>query len=73
MILMGMNVFVCTGMVKEQVELINKQNADPNRKWQTEPAGRIFSQTKSRGHSLLYRQIDSLSDKQTCDFMSHGR
>ncbi|XP_070987434.1 uncharacterized protein [Oncorhynchus clarkii lewisi] len=34
------------GMVKEQVELINKQNADPNRKWQTEPAGRIFSQTK---------------------------
>ncbi|XP_029507794.2 uncharacterized protein LOC115122697 isoform X1 [Oncorhynchus nerka] len=59
------------GMVKEQVELINKQNADPSRKWQTGPAGRIFSPTKSRGHSLLYRQNDSLSDKQTVTDTEH--
>ncbi|XP_064800283.1 location of vulva defective 1-like isoform X2 [Oncorhynchus masou masou] len=34
------------GMVKERVEMINKQNADPNRKLQTEPAGIIVSPTK---------------------------
>lgn len=72
MILMGMNVFVCTGMVKKQVELLNMQDTDANRKRHTTPAGRFFSPIKS-GHWPLYRQNDSLSDQQTGDFMSHSR
>ncbi|XP_038863017.1 spore wall protein 2-like isoform X2 [Salvelinus namaycush] len=52
------------GMVKEGIEF-SKQDADANRKQHTAPAGRCFSPTKRGGHSLLYRQNDSLSDKQT--------
>ncbi|XP_071211002.1 uncharacterized protein [Salvelinus alpinus] len=52
------------GMVKEGIEF-SKQNADANRKQHTAPAGIIFSPTKSGGHSSLYRQNDSLSDRQT--------
>ncbi|XP_029566558.1 histone-lysine N-methyltransferase SETD1B [Salmo trutta] len=53
------------GMVKKQVELLNMQDTDANRKQHTTPAGRIFSPTKSGGHRPLYRQNDSLSDQQT--------
>ncbi|KAM9449032.1 uncharacterized protein ACWYII_013726 isoform 2-T2 [Salvelinus alpinus] len=53
------------GNVKEVIELLNKQNADANRKQHTAPAGRCFSPTKSGGHSPLYIQNDSLSDRQT--------
>nr|XP_023997373.1 uncharacterized protein LOC112074421 isoform X1 [Salvelinus alpinus] len=52
------------GKVKEGIEF-SKQNADANRKQHTTPAGRYFSPTKRGGHSLLYKQNDSLSDKQT--------
>eukprot|EP00063_Salmo_salar_P054630 XP_014029465.1 PREDICTED: spore wall protein 2-like [Salmo salar] len=52
------------GMVKKQVELLNMQDTDANRKRHTTPAGRFFSPIKS-GHWPLYRQNDSLSDQQT--------
>nr|XP_023997374.1 uncharacterized protein LOC112074421 isoform X2 [Salvelinus alpinus] len=60
----GLMEVTVQGKVKEGIEF-SKQNADANRKQHTTPAGRYFSPTKRGGHSLLYKQNDSLSDKQT--------